>query len=132
MAQVLVVDDEVLVRETVRIALQRAGHQVTEAADGQKALELLASGKIDLVISDIIMPEVDGIGLILAMRKRHPNLRVIAMSGGGRTRNMDFLRMAKSLGAHSALPKPFTPEQLQNEVRNVLRMPVLVDIPKKQ
>ena len=72
------------------------------------------------MVTDIIMPEVDGIGLILALRKRAPGMRVIAISGGGRTQNMDFLRMAKALGAHLVLAKPFTAEEIQQAVDSVL------------
>jgi len=123
MARVLVVDDDPLVRETVALALERAKHEVRRAADGLQALDMLSAAPADLVISDIIMPEVDGIGLLLAMRKRHPPLKVVAMSGGGRTRNMDFLRMAEALGAHATLPKPFTPEQLLAAVAAALKAP---------
>jgi CheY-like chemotaxis protein len=81
---------------------------------------VLASGPVDVVVSDIIMPEVDGIGLLLKLRKQYPQLRVIVISGGGRTQNVDFLRMAKTLGADMALAKPFTPEELQRAVQAVL------------
>jgi DNA-binding NtrC family response regulator len=123
MARVLVVDDDDLLRETVVLALGRAHHAVHQAGDGLKALEILDRESVDVVVSDIVMPEVDGIGLILAMRKRHPRLRVVAMSGGGRTRNMDFLRMAGALGAHATLPKPFTPDQLLAAVNAALNAP---------
>ncbi len=123
MARVLVVDDDDLLRETVVLALERARHTVHQAGDGLTALEVLDRESVDVVVSDIVMPEVDGIGLILAMRKRHPRLRVVAMSGGGRTRNMDFLRMASALGAHATLPKPFTPDQLLAAVNAALNAP---------
>lgn len=123
MARVLVVDDDELLRGTVVLALERAKHTVHQADDGLKALDMLAREDVDVVVSDIVMPEVDGIGLILAMRKRHPKLKVVAMSGGGRTRNMDFLRMASALGAHVTLPKPFTPAQLIDAVEEALKAP---------
>jgi CheY-like chemotaxis protein len=120
MARVLVVDDDELVRSTVRATLRRAGHDVVEAQDGQEASSVLARLAVDVVVSDIIMPEVDGIGLLLKLRKQYPHLRVIVISGGGRTQNVDFLRMAKTLGADLALAKPFTPEELQRAVQTVL------------
>jgi len=124
MANVLVVDDDSLVRSTIRASLQRAGHVVAEAKDGLEAIKLLENpGTIDLVVSDIIMPEVDGIGLLLKLRKQHPALRVILVSGGSRAQNIDFLRMAETLGADRVLAKPFTPEQLQNLVQTVLASP---------
>ena len=126
MARVLVVDDDSLVRGTIRLALQRAKHEVLEAEDGEKALALLKNlnaGPVDLVITDIIMPEIDGIGLVTALHKRYPPLRILVISGGGRTRNLDFLRMAKELGAHATLPKPFAPEQLLAAVEEALASP---------
>ncbi len=126
MARVLVVDDDELVRRTIKLTLQRAGHEVIEAADGGKALSLLENAgdaPIDLAVSDLIMPEIDGIGLILAMRKKFPTIRVIAISGGARINAEDYLRMTKSLGAFATLPKPFTPEQLIKLVAEALNAP---------
>ena len=125
MARVLVVDDDELVRRTVKMALQRAKHEVIEAADGERALALLekSGGDVDLVVTDLIMPEIDGIGLILALRKKFPNIRAIAISGGARVNAEDFLRMSRSLGARMTLAKPFTPEQLLKAVDEVLMMP---------
>jgi CheY-like chemotaxis protein len=123
MAHVLVVDDDELVRSTIRASLARAGHDVIEARDGQEAVDILARGPVDVVVSDIIMPEIDGIGLLLQLRRQQPRLRVIVISGGGRTQNVDFLRMATALGADLALAKPFTPEDLQRAVQSVLEGP---------
>lgn len=126
MARVLVVDDDELVRRTIKLALQRAGHVVIEAANGGQALSILekaGDAPIDLAISDLIMPEVDGIGLILAMRKRFPGIRVIAISGGARINAEDYLRMTKSLGAFATLPKPFTPDRLIELVTEALSPP---------
>lgn len=123
MARILVVDDDTMVRMTIRAGLQRAGHDVLEAGDGFEAIGVLEKSEVDLVVSDIIMPEVDGIGLLLKLRKQFPRLRVIVISGGGRTQNVDFLRMARTLGADQVLAKPFTPEQLQTAVQAILDAP---------
>ena len=122
-AKFLVVDDDPLVRATVAATLQRAKHAVLQAGDGEQALKVLDREPVDIVVSDILMPEIDGIGLILALRKRHPQFKIIAMSGGGRTGNTDYLRMAAELGASRILPKPFTPAQLLQAVDEVLAMP---------
>ncbi len=124
MSRILVVDDDALVREAVVLALRDAKHTVLEAGDGQQALDILGRESVDLVISDILMPEIDGIGLILAIRKQHPSLRVLCISGGDRAGFMDYLPMAAKLGAHMVLAKPFTPKQLLAAVGGVLRMPV--------
>lgn len=120
MARILVVDDDDLVRMTIRTTLARGGHEVTEARNGLDAIESLQRAAVDLVVSDILMPEVDGIGLLLKLRKQYPLLRVIVISGGGRTQDADFLRMAKTLGADTVLAKPFTSQQLQSAVAGVL------------
>jgi DNA-binding NtrC family response regulator len=122
MVRILVVDDDALVRETIRIALQGAQHTVFDAADGQVALQILGREPIDLVISDILMPEIDGIGLILAIHKQHPATRVICISGGDRTGQIDYLELAAKLGAQMVLPKPFTPKQLLAAVAAAMSM----------
>jgi DNA-binding NtrC family response regulator len=123
MARILVVDDDALVRETIALALQAAGHSVVEASDGRIALQILSREPIDLVISDILMPEIDGIGLILAIQKQHPTMRVICMSGGDRTGQIDYLELAAKLGAQMVLAKPFTPKQLLAAVATAISMP---------
>ena len=120
MARVLVVDDDVLVRETVRLSLQAAKHSVRDAKNGREALDVLEREQFDLVISDIIMPDMDGIELIRTTRKLYPKCRILAMSGGGRSRNVDYLRMSRDLGSHWTLAKPFTPEQLAKAVDDAL------------
>jgi DNA-binding response OmpR family regulator len=124
MARILVVDDDALVRETITLALQNARHVALEAGDGQQALDVLGRETVDLVICDILMPEIDGIGLILAIRKQYPDLGVLCISGGGRNARMGYLFMAEKLGAHMILPKPFTPKQLLAATEEVLRMRV--------
>jgi CheY-like chemotaxis protein len=123
MSRILVVDDDPLVRDIIAMALRDAGHAVLEANDGQQALDALGRGPFDLVVTDILMPEIDGIGLILAIRKRYPDLRVLCISGGDRRGNTDYLPMAEKLGAHMVLAKPFTPKQLLAAVESVPCMP---------
>ena len=77
----------------------------------------------DAVVTDILMPEIDGIGLVLTIRKRHLGTRILCVSGGDRFGYTDYLRMAIDLGADLILPKPFTPKQLVAAVQEVLSMP---------
>ena len=123
MARVLVVDDDPLVRETIVSALQNAGHSALETSDGQRALDVLGREVFDLLITDILMPTVDGIELILSIRKRQPKLRILSISGGDRTGVPDYLEMSEKLGALMILPKPFTPKQLLRAVEAMLHMP---------
>jgi YesN/AraC family two-component response regulator len=81
---------------------------VTEAENGRLGLEQLKTGTFDLVITDIIMPEMEGVETLMTVREQYPNVKVITMSGGGRTGNIDFLSAAEKLGASAILHKPFT------------------------
>ena len=120
MARILLVDDEPLLRETLKIALQAAGHAVSVAQNGTAALALLTDQSFDVIVTDILMPETDGLEMIMRVRKESGNVRIIAMSGGGRTRNMDMLDFATSFGADAVLAKPFLPKQLIASVADIM------------
>jgi CheY-like chemotaxis protein len=117
---VLIIDDEQLIRLQVRTALEGEGFIVHEAANGNEGLTRIALAIPDLVITDILMPDKEGIETILELRRRYPSIRIIAISGGGRTGNKDFLRTAKHLGADRTLAKPFGLADLLKLVREVL------------
>jgi len=123
MARILVVDDDEAVRTSVRQALKRFGHMVTEAADGAAALRSLESEAVDLVITDIIMPEMEGIETIRILRRDRPDLPIIAMSGGGRGRSEDYLGVARTFGAACVLRKPFSPDDLLAAIATALPDP---------
>jgi DNA-binding NtrC family response regulator len=106
--RILLIDDEHMVRKIVRKMLERSGHEVTEAENGRVGLGQLKAGTFDLVITDIIMPEMEGVETLMMVRSQYPGIKVIAMSGGGRTGNTDFLSTAEKLGASAILHKPFT------------------------
>jgi YesN/AraC family two-component response regulator len=120
MATVLVVDDEELVRATLCQILEAAGHEIFEATNGNEALRVFEEHEADLVITDIIMPEKEGIETIVQLRKRKPNLKIIAISGGGRTNQMEYLKIAMKFGANDILSKPFRREQILNVVQGTL------------
>jgi len=105
--RILVVDDNEQMRELLRVILERAGHEIAEAANGKVAMNLLKTVPADLVITDIIMPEMEGIDLIMTIRTRYPGVRIIAISGGGRIDPNVCLNMAGKLGADRILQKPF-------------------------
>ena len=110
--RVLLIEDDASVRRIVRKMLERGRHEVTEAENGRVGLDRLRDGAFDLVITDIVMPEMDGLETLIELRRHYPALAVIAMSGGGRTGNMDFLGSAEKLGASAVLHKPFTSDVL--------------------
>jgi CheY-like chemotaxis protein len=120
MARILVIDDEELARFTMREILESAGHAVEEAKNGAQGISLQRSQPFDVVITDIIMPEKEGVQTIIELRQDFPTLPIIAISGGGRTRNLDFLRIAEQYGARKILPKPFSEEDLLDAVGGCL------------
>jgi CheY-like chemotaxis protein len=116
MIRVLVVDDDDVVRVTVRTMLGRAGYEVEEACDGSDGLNLLRGADFDLIITDIIMPDCEGIEFIRRALAQRPDRRILAMSGGGRLHNTEFLDIARKCGARAILPKPFDPAELMTAV----------------
>lgn len=118
---VLVIDDEPEIREVLRAFLQRNGFQVVLAEDGIQGVEVCKNQTVDLVITDLLMPEQEGIETILQIRNDHPNLPILAMSGGGRMAGtMDILHTAKLLGAIKTFSKPFNPVELVDTVKQLL------------
>ena len=114
---ILVVDDHPIMREVVCQILEDAGHFVREAAEGREALRKLSCARFDLVVTDIVMPEMDGIELIGELQRRYPDIRIIAMSGGSERFPMkDGLAIARRLGAGATLTKPFVADQLLDAV----------------
>ncbi|MBE2213330.1 MAG: response regulator [Opitutaceae bacterium] len=111
--QVLVIEDDEAMRAMLVQMLHRLGYDVIPAANGRIALDLLKTATPDFVITDLLMPEKDGIETILELRRSAPSLRVIAISGGGRLSSADYLHMARKLGAVATLEKPFEREQLK-------------------
>lgn len=121
MARILIVDDEDLVRLTLRQFLERAGHEVFEAGDGNEGLRQIEVCRPELVISDIIMPDREGIETIHKIRQDYPAVKIIAISGGGRIGATDFLEIAARVGADRTLAKPFTRDILIDAVNQCLR-----------
>jgi DNA-binding NtrC family response regulator len=111
-ARILVIEDDALLGEMISAALTDMGHVVTLSITGKDGLAKQARDPADLVLTDIIMPEMDGLGAIRELRRLQPGLKIIAMSGGGRLSSMDYLPTAKLFGAFSILHKPFTLEIL--------------------
>jgi DNA-binding NtrC family response regulator len=118
--RILVVDDDEAIRSAIRRALEYAGHAVGEANNGHDALAKLAAEPYDVVITDLIMPDSDGLELTFKMRRIHPGLHVIAISGGGRMPPERYLELARSAGAAAGLAKPFLMDQLLTVVESML------------
>jgi len=117
---ILVIDDEEPVRVVLRQMLEKEGYEVEEAQDGAVGMNLLHDHLYDLIITDLFMPEKEGIETMMEVRKCFPQVKIIAMSGGGRAGALDFLPMAESFGALRTLAKPFERKELLEAVRAVL------------
>jgi len=120
MARILVADDDSMVRGVLRAMLERAGHEVEEAANGDEAVEKYNASPPDLLITDIVMPGKEGVAVILEIRKAHPRARIIAISGGGRFAAENYLELAATLGAARTFPKPVEREQILGAVEELL------------
>ena len=116
MSAILLVDDDGAFRTAVCRALRAAGHAVEEAANGREALKFIAAETPDILITDILMPNTDGIELTSAVRQAHPAVRILAISGRSQLGTVDLLALASMLGADATLAKPFAPEQLLEKV----------------
>jgi DNA-binding NtrC family response regulator len=121
MSRILIIDDDQSVRSVLCRALKRVGHEISEAADGRAGLIKISESSFDLVITDIVMPEMEGIELILQLRRDHPTLKVIAISGGGRMPAKNYLDIARAGGAAKVLTKPFEIEEFLAAVETVLK-----------
>jgi CheY-like chemotaxis protein len=116
MPRILVIEDNDSTRKMVRRVLERAGYSVTEAADGKESIRLFRKLQADLVITDIFMPELDGLSTITSIRRDFPGTRIVAMSGGSQLLGDSYIDHAIELGAANIIKKPFTPTQLLQAV----------------
>lgn len=119
MYDILVVDDEPMIREGLKVALEMEGHKATTASDGNEAIRLVGEKKPHLIITDIIMPESDGIEVICTVKEHNPDIKILAISGGGRISANDHLKIASQLGATGILAKPFSTEELICEINRL-------------
>jgi len=115
MASILIIDDEEIIRALLRSVLEAAGYEVTEAANGRIGLELYRQNPRDLVITDILMPELNGLDMLLELTREFLRAKVIAISGAGVEKNV--LDVAKLLGARQTFQKPFSVSKLLGAVR---------------
>ena len=120
MARILVIDDDNQICVLLRTVLERAGHEVEVALDGRSAIRLFEQNPTDLVVTDILMPDMEGVETILELRRRFPEVKVIAISGGGRISAETYLDSAKRFGAHAALTKPIEEEVLLATINRLI------------
>jgi DNA-binding response OmpR family regulator len=120
MRNILIIDDDEQMRNLLCRAMEYAGFEVAAAADGRKGLRLFEESFYDLVITDLIMPEQEGMETITFLRINHPEVKIIAISGGGRIGPETYLPAALELGADRAFAKPFPIDKLISTVKELL------------
>jgi YesN/AraC family two-component response regulator len=121
MARILIIDDEPQIRSMLKLMLEREGYEVVEAPDGVEGLKIYRQNPADLIITDLIMPNKDGIGMIIDLKKEFPDVNIIAMSGGGLNKPEGYLKGAKKLGAACTLTKPIDREEMLRAVKDILK-----------
>jgi len=120
MTLILVVDDDNQIRGMLRRLLEKEGYEVVEAIDGTEAMRLYQERPVDLVITDLIMPNKEGIETIIELRRIFPEVKIIAISGGGRVGPATYLSMAEKLGASRIFTKPFENDELLTAVKELV------------
>lgn len=121
MAKVLIVDDEQVIRAMLREFLEDDSHEVMEAVNGEQACALYRKSPADLVITDIVMPEKNGIDMIMDLKKDYPDINIVAISGGGGiTGRYDYLPIASMVGASNILSKPFSLTEMRKVLSGLL------------
>ena len=120
MANILIIEDDELTRELYSEILKNDGHTILEANDGSEGLKLVETNKIDLIITDLLMPNVDGMEVIITIRKTQPDLPIIAISGGGMGTPELYLFAASNFGASMTLKKPLSHTDLSSAVQDCL------------
>jgi CheY-like chemotaxis protein len=123
MALILIIDDEPQIRSMLKLMLERDGYEVAEAPDGIEGIRIYRQNPADLIITDLIMPNKDGIGVIIDLKKEFPNVKIIAMSGGGLNKPEGYLKGAKKLGAACTLTKPIDRGEMLRAIKDVLKSP---------
>lgn len=116
MYRILIIDDDMQIRKMLRLTLSAAGFEVSEAQDGKVAMKLMRQAPSELVVTDLIMPEKEGIETIIELKRDFPEVKVIAISGGGRIDPKDYLFLAEKLGAQLTLEKPFSRKEILDAI----------------
>lgn len=123
MPRILVIDDNAMMREALRDMLNAAGYDTIDAEDGRTAPQIHARTPVDLIITDLFMPETDGLEIIHLFRRNYPEVKIIAISGGGSRGLVELLSVAQKMGASRVFMKPFDWDTLLSAVQELLQPP---------
>lgn len=120
MPGILIVEDDKDLREMLKISLSKRKYTVLEASNGKEAILRFKPGITDLVITDLLMPDEDGLKVIMKIKQIKPEVKIIAISGGGKAGPGNYLNIARALGADMVLPKPFSVNDLISKIDSIL------------
>jgi CheY-like chemotaxis protein len=120
MNSVLIIEDDEFVQSMLKQTFERAGYEVATASNGRIGLQLYRCKPFDVVVTDLIMPEMEGIETISSLRKGNPGVKIIAISGGGRNNPEDYLELAEKLGAEKTFTKPLDRKKLLAAVKELV------------
>ncbi|MGA1978024.1 MAG: response regulator [Bacteroidales bacterium] len=120
MPGILIVEDNNELREMLKVSFNRKRFTVLEAENGKDAIIHFKPSVTDLVITDLIMPEEDGLKVIMKLREIKPSIKIIAISGGGKAGPANYLNLAKALGADAVYSKPFSVNEMVSEIEKLL------------
>jgi DNA-binding response OmpR family regulator len=120
MAGIMIVEDDNDLREMLKLSLLQRKYTIIEASNGKEAIAKFKPSLVDLVVTDIIMPDEDGLKVIMKLKEIKPNIRIIAISGGGKAGPGNYLNLARALGADEIFPKPFSVQSLIAKIDAIL------------
>ena len=120
MTRILIIDDEPIIRDVLIETLEREGYETVTASGGKDGIKIHRENPADLIITDLIMPDQEGIETIMELRREFKDVRIIAMSGGGKIGSDTYLQMAKTLGAIKSIAKPFNRKELLKTIQELL------------
>ena len=120
MARILIIDDEAMIRDLLVQILDREGYETITASDGKDGIKIHRENPADLIITDLLMPEKDGLETIMELRRDSQDVKIIAMSGGGKIDSKTYLQIAETMGAIETLTKPFDLKELLKKVQELL------------
>ncbi len=120
MARILIIDDDAMMRDLLVKILEREGFETVTASGGKDGIKIHRENPADLIITDLIMPEKDGLETIMELRRDFQDVKIIAMSGGGKIDSETYLQIAKTMGAIGTIGKPFGRKEWLNTVQELL------------
>ena len=120
MARILIIDDEAMIRDLLVNILERQGYETITASGGKDGIKIYRENPTDLIITDLLMPEKDGLETIMDLRREFHDVKIIAMSGGGKVDPETYLQIAKTMGAIETIAKPFDRKELLKTIREIL------------